>query len=163
MSLVNNLPLSLSIAIARTADTNAYLAGDAVGINAAGSPGSAVINFARVVTTRAVIENVTLRIDRATVPAGMAAFRLHLYVGAPTALLDNAAWDLVAGDRSKYQGYVELATPIVSGASTLWSSKVDAGLRIGLTGALYGILVTQAGYTPGSGENYQVGVFGCDG
>ena len=38
----------------------------------------------------------------------MAAFRLHLYSAAPDVVADNAAWDLAsAGDRSKYQGYLD--------------------------------------------------------
>ncbi len=109
-----------------------------------------------------MIEGASLRVDLASVTANMAAFRLHLYVGAPAALLDNVAWDLVAADRDKYLGYVEL-TPAVAGASTLWA-QASANLRnwIATPGALYGILVTQAGYTPGSGETYKVMLAGAD-
>jgi hypothetical protein len=164
MSLVNYNPLALSASIARTADTSAYAAGDAIGIDAAGSPGSALINFGIVVTQRLKIEDVRLRIDRATVPSGMGAFRLHLYVGAPAALLDNAAWDLVAADRDKYLGYAELPTPAVAGASTLWTQALGVDMRnwIAASGDLYGILQTVAGYTPGSGEVYKPMIAGAD-
>lgn len=155
--------VALAVAIARTADTNLYAAGDAIGVDAAGSPGSALINFGQTVTSKLVIEQVNLRIDRATVPAGMGAFRLHLYVGAPSALLDNAPWDLVSADRDKYLGYAELA-PTVAGASTLWAQALGVNLRnwIAASGALYGILVTQFPYTPGSGETYKVMLAGAD-
>jgi hypothetical protein len=163
MSLVNYNPLALTAPIARTADTNAYAAGDAIGIDAAGSPGSALINFGIVVTQRLLIESVRLRIDRATMPSGMGAFRLHLYVGAPAALSDNAAWDLVAADRAKYLGYAELS-PTVAGASTLWAQALDLHMRnwIAASGDLYGILTTQFAYTPGSGETYTVMLSGAD-
>jgi hypothetical protein len=145
-----------------TADTNAYAAGDAIGIDAAGSPGSAVLNLGLVVTNRGVIDRASLRINRATIPVGMDKHRLHLYVGAPTAILDNAAWDLVAADRALYCGFIEFAVPEIMGVSTLWAQVKGLDFRFGLGGALYGILTTMAGYTAASGDIYTIGLHGAD-
>jgi hypothetical protein len=51
------------------------------------------------------------------------SFRLHFYNASPTAIADNAAWDLVSGDRSSYLDFIELPTPTDMG-STLFT-KVD--------------------------------------
>ena len=97
-----------------------------------------------------VIYGASLEIDVAAIPTGMAGFRLHLYDAAPTAIADNAAYDLPSGDRAKYIGYLTFLTP-VDLVSTLWAK--DDGERLGgrlATGsvALYGILETLGGYTP---------------
>lgn len=163
MSLNRYSRIALSANIPRTADVNAYVAGDAIGINAAGSPGSAVLNLGLVITTRALIHRASLRIDRTTVPAGMDKHRLHLYAGAsPTAILDNAAWDLAAADRAYYAGFIEFTAPEVMGASTLWSQVSGVDLEIGLSGALYGTLTAMAGYIPGSGDVYALALQGED-
>lgn len=146
----------ITVTITRPANTTAYGAGDAVGIADAGTPanaGSAVLEFANC-PALAVIEAASLRIDLSAVPASMDKFRLHLYSGPPAARLDNAAWDLPAGDRSLYLGYLEFATPADLG-STLWSflDGANAFKRVAATdGKLYGELATTGGYTPSSGE-----------
>lgn len=135
--------------ITRPANTDAYAAGDVVGAAAAAiefkklaAPGSLI-----------VITDADLRIDVTGVPAGMTSFRLHLYDATPpSALADNAAWDLPAGDRASYLGYIDLGTPVDVG-STLFvqpDPQPTKLVKMGATSSLFGYLVTAGGYTPSS-------------
>jgi hypothetical protein len=135
--------------VTRPADTTPYGAGDVVGgafklLDVSPLPGGEVL-----------ITSASLRVDVTSVPAGMTTFRLHLYsVTPPSALADNAVWDLPAGDRASYQGYIDLGTPVDVG-STLWvqtdKTTTQGKWRLG-TGetAFYCYLVTAAAYTPSS-------------
>jgi len=134
----------------RPADTTPYTAGDAVGgastiltyvgIAAGSTPGRNIM-----------ITSAALRIDVNAVPAGMSGFRLHLYSAAPDAIADNAPWDLAsAGDRSKYQGYIDFAAPADFG-STLYAQADSINHQVQLAdaaSALFGVLVTTGAFTP---------------
>lgn len=103
----------------------------------------------------------SLRMDTGTLPTGIGAIKLHLYNAAPTAIADNAAYDLPAGDRSKYLGYISIPTPIDLGA-TVWgqadSPNLSCNLAAGST-TLYGILSTDAGWTPESATVFTVTLY----
>lgn len=87
----------------------------------------------------------------------MTSFRLHLYSSQPSAIADNAAWDLPSGDRAAYLGYIDLGTPIDVG-STLYVQTVGSNLTMqqvaAISSSLYGYMVTNGGYTPGSGDSF---------
>lgn len=143
----------------RTADTNAYTAGDVIGIDASGSPGSAIhsLTNAGPAGGQIVITGASLLIALSSVPAGMTSFRLHLYDASPTAILDNAAWDLPSGDRSSYLGYIDLGTPVDVGSSLFVQSDQARQVKLAASSTtLYAILVTNGGYTPASGTSYQI-------
>lgn len=132
--------------VTRPANVTPYTAGDVVG---------GVIAFANIgpVGGHVILTTCDLRIDISAVPAGMTSFRLHVYSATPpSALADNAVWDLPAGDRSAYIGFIDLGTPADLG-STLFS-QVDSINRQSKLGAsetaLYGYLVTATGFTPAS-------------
>jgi hypothetical protein len=126
----------------RPNDTAAYLAGDVVAgvmqFDSIGPAGGHVL-----------ITSVDHRIDLAAVPSGMVGFRLHLYNATPpSAYADNAAWDLPAGDRAIYLGYIDLPAPVDMG-STLYSQLDSVNIQRKLeTSSLYGYLVTLGAYTP---------------
>ena len=135
--------------VTRPADTTAYTAGDVVGATLAaiefrdiGQPGQSI-----------AITDADLRIDLTSVPAGMTTFRLHLYNATPpSALADNAAWDLPSGDRLAYLGYIDLGTPVDVG-STLFVQTDGSGskqVKMGASSSLWGYLVTNGGFTPTS-------------
>jgi hypothetical protein len=167
LHVLANTPTSASttgvvslVSFARTADTNAYTAGDVIGINASGSPGSAIHTFSSVGPSASaiIITGADLTIGLTSVPAGMTSFRLHLYTSSPTAILDNAAFDLVSADIVKHIGYIDLATPVDYG-SILFSAATNVNQQVILASAstsLYGELVTVGGYTPASGTTYQM-------
>ena len=135
------------VSVTRPADTTAYTAGDVVGAAVA------AISFPEMgpAAGHVLITSVSLEIDVASVPAGMTSFRLHLYsVTPPSALADNAAWDLPSGDRDSYLGYVDLGTPVDVGA-TLYVQTDQVNKHIALAGTgLFGYLVTAGAYTPTS-------------
>lgn len=141
---------SISVSFTRPNDSTPYTAGDAVGA------ASAILTFTGMAAAGSnpgrnlLITSASLRVDVAAVPSGMSTFRLHIYNAAPTAIADNAAWDLVAGDRSAYQGYIEFTAPTDMG-STLWSQLDSVNHQVQLAAGsttLYGVLQTQGAYTP---------------
>lgn len=140
--------VSVSATQTRPNDTTAYAAGDVVGTDAATN-----LIFSNVLPDNGagfVILGARLRIDVAAIPSGMTGFRLHLYNAAPTAIADNAAYNLIAADRAKYLGFITISG-VRDNGNTLWGQ--DDGLNI--TGklaagsaTLYGVLETIAAYTP---------------
>ena len=146
----------------RTADANAYSANDVVG---AATGITAALTFAGIgpaVGGEVIITTAQLEIDVASVPSGMTSFRLYLYSGAPpSALGDNAAWDLPAGDRNSFLGYVDLGTPVDLG-STLYveTLQINKQLTVPSGGAVRAYLVTIGGYTPGSGDVFRINLHG---
>lgn len=96
-----------------------------------------------------LITNSRLRVDETAVQSGETSYTLHLYsVTPPSALADNAVWDLPSGDRASYLGSIALGT-VVDVGSTLW--VVQTGLTVQVTvpsgGSLFGYLVTAGGFT----------------
>lgn len=154
---VTSPSIDAAVTITRPSNTTGYTAGDVLGQADTGTPanaGNAILSFEGV-PARAVIESMTLRIDLSSITSGMTTFRLHLYSASPTAILDNAAWDLVAGDRAAYQGFIEV-TPADMGA-TLWAQFDGVNKRVATpSGVLYGLLQTVGAYTPASGTVHVV-------
>lgn len=97
--------------------------------------------------SRVYVTDVTLEIDGATVEAS--AWRLYLYnVTPPSALADDAAWDLPSGDRASFLGYIDLGTAVDLG-STQWvqTTGVNKTLKLAGTG-LFAYLVNITTLTP---------------
>jgi hypothetical protein len=133
----------------RPNDTTAYTAGDVVG---------GVITFPTMAPAAGgeiVITSAMLRINDTALISGEASYRLHLYSATPpSALADNAPWDLPAGDRSVYLGYVDLGTPVDVG-STLYVKTDQINAQMKAAGAsLFGYMVTNAAYTPSAQRVY---------
>lgn len=152
-----------SISFTRPENTTGYGAGDVLGIADAGTPanaGSAIHTLAAVGPSggQILITDVSLLIGLTAVTSGMTSFRLHLYSASPTAILDNAVWDLPSGDRANYLGYVDLGTPVDVG-STLFVQQTGVNKSVKLTtAALFAQLVTNGAYTPASATPYVVKV-----
>ena len=146
----------IAVSLTRTADTNAYAANDIIG---AATGSTAALTFTSIGPSGGAITitGAELEIDGTTVISGMTSFRLHLYnVTPPSALGDNAAFDLPSGDRASYLGYVDLNTPVDLG-STLYVQSVFVGKDIKLSSAnLFGYLVTAGGYTPESATVHKI-------
>ncbi|MFA5922321.1 MAG: hypothetical protein WC856_13680 [Methylococcaceae bacterium] len=146
---INNAVVSHSatVTVTRPADTTAYTAGDVIG----DTGGSAIMTFAnmgKAAGGEVMITSVELELDVAT--SAMAGTKLRLYNAAPTAIADNAAWDLVSGDRGKYLGQITLSTPTDEG-STLFCDNDGINKQITLaSGSLYAELQTVSAFTPAS-------------
>ncbi len=144
---MNQLPLtasgSVQVTITRPANTTAYTANDVLG---------GALTFATGLTSgqRAMIAGVDLMPQIGAIPSGMTSFTLHLYnVTPPSALADNAAFDLPSGDRASYLGAISVGTPADLG-STLFVETNNINKAIQLSGSanVFGYLVTAGAFTP---------------
>lgn len=154
---VKSAAYSSKVTLTRTADTNAYAANDVLG---AATGSTAALTFASIGPSAGgeiMITTVSLEIDAAAVISGETSYRLYLYnVTPPSALGDNAAWDLPAGDRASFIGYVDLGTPVDLG-STLYVQTAAVNKQTKLaSGSLFGYLTTVGAYTPTSARVYVI-------
>ena len=144
--------------ITRPSNTTAYTAGDVVG----DTNGSAIISLSAAGPSAGfvIIQSVSLVFSDSAVPSGMGAFRLHLYSASPTAIADNAAFDLLSGDRATYMGFIDLSTPTDFGSS-LYTQTDYVGRLIKLGTAsttLFAELETRGAYTPVSASTVGIRV-----
>jgi hypothetical protein len=147
-----------AVTITRPSNTTAYTAGDVVG----DTGGSAIITLPNIGPSGGYVlfQSVRLLIGNTSVPAGMAGFRLHLYTASPTAVADNAAFDLASGEVANYAGYIDLPTPQDLG-STLFTQADYCGTAVKLASAstsLFAELETRGAYTPASATLYDLRV-----
>ena len=149
---------SSTVDLTRTADTNAYAAGDVVG---AATGSSAAFTFAGIGPTAGgpvIITTARFTNDISAVPSGMTGHRLRFYsVTPPSALGDNVAWDMPSGDRASNRGYIDLGT-LVDLGSTLEVETVQINKHVVVPsgGSLFAYLVTLGGYTPASGAVFRI-------
>ena len=144
-----------SVTVTRTADTNAYTANDVIGA-ATGSTAALTFTLGAAAGSY-MITSAHLMIEDTGVISGETSYNLHLYdVTPPSALGDNAAWDLPSGDRNSYLGSIALGTPVDVG-STLYVEANGIQKHVVLASAsLFGYLVTVGAYTPTSARVYRV-------
>jgi hypothetical protein len=158
-----------AVTITRPSNTTAYAAGDVIGVADSGTPanaGSAIITLPSIGPSGGyvMLHSIRLLIGNTSLPTGMAGFRLHLYTASPTAILDNAPFDLVSGEVATYAGFVDLPTPQDLG-STLHSQVDYAGPLIKLASgqsSLWAELETRGAYTPASGTAYALRVLALE-
>jgi len=140
-----------SLSIARPANTAAYTANDVVGMTTAA--GGGVLSFGSVSPgARTVrITGSSLEVDATAVVSGEANYRMHLYSETPpSALADNAAWDLTAGDRPYYLGYIDLGTPVDLGSTLYVQAEQFKDIAVSTSGNIFAYLVTVGAFTPAS-------------
>lgn len=146
----------------RPTNTTQYTANDVVGTGT-----SAIHEFKNLGKLGGFVQlqSIRLQIHVASIPSGMSNFRLHFYQTSPTAIADNAAFDLVAADRTPYIGYVDLPAPQDFG-STLVSQVDYAGFLMQFnpnSNSVYAQLQTLGTFTPGANsEVYELRVLGLD-
>jgi hypothetical protein len=152
-----------TVSFVRPSNTTAYTAGDVVGAADTVTPanaGSAIHTFANIGSVGGAIQltSADLTIANTSIPSGMTSFRLHLYMASPTAILDNAAFSAAAGDRTNYRGFIDFTVAAIGGGF-LYATADYIGKALRLTSgssSLFGVLVTNGGYTPASGTAYQL-------
>lgn len=142
------------VSVTRPANTTAYSAGDVVGATAA------AITFPTIGPSGGgpvMITSASLEIDIAAIPSGMTSFTLHLYnVTPPSALADNAAFDLPSGDRTAHIGSFSLGTPVDLGSTLKVKTDAINQQITAASGTIYGYLVTTGGFTPASNSEVYV-------
>lgn len=139
----------VSVSVTRPNDTTAYTAGDVLG-PASGTAAIAFNGLAFPTGGEIIITSAALERDVTGLVSGETTYTLHLYSGnPPSALADNAAWDLSsAGDRALYLGSINLGTPVDLGSTLYVSSDMINKQVTATSGTIYGYLVTVGGYTP---------------
>lgn len=157
---VDGRAYSSSVSFNRPGNASGYTAGDVIGVTSGGAAGSAIHTFASIGPSNGhvMLQSVEMFIDASTVPAGMGAFRLHLYNSSPSSIVDNAVFDLQTTDRTKYIGYADLSTPLDLG-SVLYSQSDYSGRLLKIASgstSLFGILQTVNAYTPASGTAHEI-------
>lgn len=142
-----NAPRYISkVAVTRPDNTTAYTALDVLGTNPA-----SVIEFANIAPVGGgpiILLYASLRVDIAALPSGFGQTRLHLYSSAPAAIADNAAYNLAAGDRSKYLGYITLGTPQDLGDTLFVEDDYLRKAVVATSTSIFAIAQTIAGFTP---------------
>ncbi|MGZ8924557.1 MAG: hypothetical protein ACXW2E_01610 [Nitrososphaeraceae archaeon] len=142
---LNNSSHTSVVSLVRPGNTNQYAINDAIG----DVGGSAVLSFLVVGTAGQciMITGVEVRIDSATLPTANGPFVLRLYNTSPTAIADNAAWDLVSGDRSKWLGDIPISAPGDRG-STCYIRIDQLAMQVLLVSStIYGVLTTDNAIT----------------
>ena len=147
-----------TVSITRPSNTTAYTAGDVVG----STGGSAILTLSSIGPSAGfiLIQSAALIFSDSTVPSGMGAFRIHFYNASPTAIADNAPFDLVSGDRALYMGYIDLSAPQDLG-STIYTQVDYPGRLIKLAAAstsLFAQIETRNAYTPVSASTVELRV-----
>lgn len=141
--------------VTRPANTTAYAANDVVGAAAA------AFELASIGPSggHIMVTSVDILVHISSVPTGMSTFRLHLYDATPpSALADNAQFDIPSGDRNNYLGFISLDAPTDRGSS-LHVQMVGVNQQYKLasgSSSLFAYLETVGGYTPNSASVYQV-------
>jgi len=150
-----------SVSLTRTADTNAYLAGDILG---AATGSTAALTFANIGPAgggEVMITTAQLEIDRNAVISGETSYRLYLYnVTPPSALGDNAPFDLPSGDRASFLGYIDLGVPVDLGSTLYVETQHLKQVTVPSGGSLFGYLVTIGAYTPASATVHKITLHG---
>lgn len=152
-----------SVSFARPSNTTAYTAGDVIGAADAGTPanaGSAVHRLTGVTQSDrfVLLSDAQVMINRSDVPSGMSGFRLHFYDAAPEAILDNAAFNLVAADRVRWRGSVDLPTPLDLG-DTIVAQVTYCGLLLPVAAGAVDLFVqlqALGAWTPASGTVHTI-------
>jgi hypothetical protein len=143
----------VQLTITRPANATPYTALDAVGGTGTGVSGAA-LTFAALgpASGHVMLTSIDLLHEVTAIPAGMTSFRLYLYSATPpSALADNAAWDLAAGDVTSYIGYVDFGVINDLGSNLfVQADNVLKHVALDASGNLYGYLVTNGGWTPGA-------------
>jgi len=139
---IASLAKTSQITVTRPANMTPYTALDVVG---------GAITFTNAVPAAGefFITDADLRLDITAIPSGMTSFRLYMYnVTPPSAIVDNAAWDLPSGDRASFLGYVDYGT-VVDLGSTCYVQAWGLNKRMQASStSLFGYLVTNGGFTP---------------
>lgn len=148
---------SSTVTLTRTNDTNAYAAGDVIG-SATGSTAALSFNIGRQGGGEVFITTVKLVVNISAIPSGMTSFVLYLYSATPpSALGDNAPFNLPSGDRATYLQPVNLGSPVDLGDTlAVVTSQVNQQITIPSGGSLYGYLVTTGAFTPASATVFTI-------
>lgn len=138
--------------VTRPSNTTAYSASDVLG---------GAITFASIAPSAGgniMITSVELEADITSLPSGMTNFNLYLYnVTPPSAIADNAAFDIGSGDRASFIGKIALGILVDEGSTLYVRNDVVNAHVLAASSSIFGYLVTVGAFTPASNsEVYKV-------
>lgn len=142
----------------RPSNTTAYTAGDVIG--ATGGSAIHTLTTAGPSGGYVLIQSISMATHDTSVPSGMSSFRVHFYNASPTAITDNAAFDLLAADHGKYLGFVDLPTPQDFGSS-IYTQTDYPGRLIKLAAGSTSLFIeieTKGAFTPASAVTFDLSV-----
>lgn len=141
----------------RPADTTVYTFGDVVGTNAATYLTFA--NVTRLASSVGYIIGVQVATDNWLCRQ---ALRLHLYNVAPTAIADNAVFEMEYTDKASYLGFIDLPacqsgpTSASGGATAVLNENFSYRIVSDSSKQIFGMLESRDGSTPTSGQKFYV-------
>ena len=147
-----------TVTFARPSNATPYTAGDVVGATG----GSAIHTLATAGPSGGyvLIQSIAMVTHDTSVPAGMASFRIHFYNASPTAIADNAAFDLLTTDHGKYLGYVDLPAPQDFGSS-IYTQTDYPGRLVKLAASSTSLFIeieTKGAFTPVSAVTFDLAI-----
>lgn len=152
-----------TISFARPANTTAYTANDVIGIADSVTPanaGSAIHTMIGCGPANAImtLRSAQLFHDVNAIPATQTTMRLWLFNASPTAILDNAACNLVlAADKLNFCAYADLTTAEDLGDVILNPAyNINKEVKVSNLGYLYAVIQTIGAFTPASGANFRL-------
>ena len=154
--LANRTADSCKITQTRPNNTTAYTANDVVGVALAAAAGQATIvfTFPRLALALAnggelLITSAELSREVTALISGETNYNLYLFnEPPPSALLDNAAFDISVADLRQLIGKINLGTPVDEGSILLIKTDGINQQVTALSNTIYGYLVTVGAYTP---------------
>jgi hypothetical protein len=147
-----------TVAFNRPSNTTAYTAGDVVG--ATGGSAIHTLTTAGPSGGYVLIQSIAMVTHDTSVPSGMASFRIHFYNASPTAIADNAAFDLLTADHGKYLGYVDLPAPQDFGSS-IYTQTDYPGRLVKLAASSTSLFIeieTKGAFTPASAITFDLAI-----
>ena len=141
--------ITRAVTITRSANTTVYPANSVIG------GAQQLLNFGPG-GSELYITSGQLQIFDTALILGEGAYNLYLYnVTPPSALADNVAFDIPAGDRSAYIGKISLGSPVDEGSTLIVDvDSIFKQITLPASGNLFFYLVTVGGYIPTSGRVY---------
>lgn len=154
LAIIDDVGAGVAVTLTRTSDTNAYLANDVIG---AATGSTAALSFANVGPSgrEVMLTSASLKINATAVISGETSYNLYCYpVTPPSALGDNAPFDIPSGDQATAIYKIPLGTPVDEGSTLLvQSDSINKQITLSGTG-IFCYLVTVGAYTPTSARVY---------
>ena len=148
----------VGVELTRPADAIAYAINDAVTDSTSAPTNLTFANLARANGQSGYIVKARIMTDQKD---NVAAFRLHLFHTAPTAINDNAAYGVLYANKSKAVGYIDFPAMTTEDATAsdvafaLWTGQLHF-VCAAASRALYGILEAKTVFTPASGQKFYI-------
>lgn len=137
------------VQITRPSDTTTYGAADVVGVTGGGTACITFPNMGPAAGGQIIITSARFQRNATALISGETNYLLYLFnVAQPAAQVDNAVFDIAAGDQAAYLGVINLGTPVDIGSTIAVDTDFVNKQVTLLSGSLFGVLVTVGGYQP---------------